>query len=64
MARGGPTRGGLGNNKARQAFAGWLFIAPVVVLLGLFLLASLSIIAANLVTDLAYTWLDPRIRYE
>ena len=34
------------------------------VLLGLFLLASLSVIAANLVTDLAYTWLDPRIRYE
>jgi peptide/nickel transport system permease protein len=36
----------------------------VPVLLGLFLLASLSIIVANLVTDLAYTWLDPRVRYE
>jgi peptide/nickel transport system permease protein len=34
------------------------------VLLGLFLLASLAVIVANLVTDLAYAWLDPRIRYE
>jgi len=36
----------------------------VPVLLGLFLLASLAVIVANLVTDLAYAWLDPRIRYE
>ena len=36
----------------------------VPVLLGLFLLASVSVIAANLLTDLAYVWLDPRIRYE
>jgi peptide/nickel transport system permease protein len=36
----------------------------VPVLLGLFLLASLTVIVANFVTDLAYAWLDPRIRYE
>jgi peptide/nickel transport system permease protein len=36
--------------------------APV--LLGLFLLVSLAVILANLLTDLAYAWLDPRIRYE
>ena len=36
----------------------------VPVLLGLFLLTSVSVIAANLLTDLAYVWLDPRIRYE
>jgi len=36
--------------------------APV--LLGLFLLVSLAVIFANLLTDLAYAWLDPRIRYE
>src|SRR5215471_958885 len=36
----------------------------VPVLLGLFMLASLSVITANLLTDLAYAWLDPRIRYE
>jgi peptide/nickel transport system permease protein len=36
----------------------------VPVLLGLFLLASTTVIVANLVTDLAYAWLDPRIRYE
>ena len=36
----------------------------VPVLLGLFLLASLTVIIANLVTDLACAWLDPRIRYE
>jgi peptide/nickel transport system permease protein len=34
------------------------------VLLALFLLVSLAVILANLVTDLAYAWLDPRIRYE
>jgi peptide/nickel transport system permease protein len=36
--------------------------APV--LLGLFVLVSLAVIFANLLTDLAYAWLDPRIRYE
>jgi peptide/nickel transport system permease protein len=36
--------------------------APV--LLGLFLLVSLAVIIANLLIDLAYAWLDPRIRYD
>jgi peptide/nickel transport system permease protein len=34
------------------------------VLLALFLLVSLAVILTNLMTDLAYAWLDPRIRYE
>jgi peptide/nickel transport system permease protein len=34
------------------------------VLLGLFVLVSVAVIAANLFTDLAYAWLDPRVRYE
>ncbi len=34
------------------------------VLLGMFLLISLGVILANLVTDLAYAWLDPRVRYQ
>jgi peptide/nickel transport system permease protein len=34
------------------------------VLLGIFLLVSIAVVLANLVTDLAYAWLDPRIRYE
>jgi len=34
------------------------------VLLGMFLLVSLGVILANLITDLAYAWLDPRIRYQ
>jgi peptide/nickel transport system permease protein len=34
------------------------------VLLGIFLLVSVTVVLANLVTDLAYGWLDPRIRYE
>ena len=34
------------------------------VLLGLVLLVSLSVVVANLVTDLAYRVIDPRIRYE
>ena len=36
----------------------------VPVLLGLFLLVSLTVIVTNVVTDLAYAWLDPRIRYD
>jgi peptide/nickel transport system permease protein len=34
------------------------------VLLGLVLLASFGVVLANLVTDLAYSRIDPRIRYE
>jgi ABC-type dipeptide/oligopeptide/nickel transport system permease component len=34
------------------------------VLLGLFVLVSVAVIVANLLTDLAYAWLDPRVRYE
>jgi peptide/nickel transport system permease protein len=36
----------------------------VPVLLGLFVLVSVAVIIANLLTDLAYAWLDPRIRYD
>ena len=34
------------------------------VLLGLFVLASVTVVVANLITDVACAWLDPRIRYE
>jgi peptide/nickel transport system permease protein len=34
------------------------------VLLGLFLLVSVAVIVANVVTDIAYLWLDPRIRFD
>jgi peptide/nickel transport system permease protein len=34
------------------------------VLLGLFVLVSLAVIAANMLTDVAYAWLDPRVRYQ
>ncbi len=33
-------------------------------LLGMFMLISLGVVLANLITDLAYAWLDPRIRYQ
>jgi peptide/nickel transport system permease protein len=33
------------------------------ILLGIFLLISLTVVAANLLTDLAYAWLDPRVNY-
>lgn len=33
-------------------------------LMGIFLLIVFSVIVANLVTDLVYTFLDPRVRYE
>ena len=34
------------------------------VLLALFLLVSLTVILTNVLTDLIYFWLDPRIRYD
>ncbi|MEJ7578566.1 MAG: ABC transporter permease [Pyrinomonadaceae bacterium] len=33
------------------------------VLMGLFLLISISVVVANFITDLTYAWLDPRIKY-
>ncbi len=33
-------------------------------LLGIFLMVALSVVVANLLTDLAYAWLDPRIQYD
>jgi peptide/nickel transport system permease protein len=36
----------------------------VPVLLGMFLLVSAAVIMVNLLTDLAYAWLDPRVRYD
>lgn len=35
--------------------------APVV--LGVFLLVAVTVVVANLLTDLVYAWLDPRVRY-
>lgn len=35
--------------------------APIV--LGVFLLVAVTVVVANLVTDLVYAWLDPRVRY-
>lgn len=32
--------------------------------LGLVLMVAVSVLAANLVTDLLYAWIDPRVRYE
>lgn len=34
------------------------------VLLGLVLLVALTVVVANLLTDLVYAWIDPRIRYQ
>jgi peptide/nickel transport system permease protein len=33
------------------------------IVLGIFLLVAFAVVIANLVTDLAYAWLDPRVRY-
>jgi peptide/nickel transport system permease protein len=40
-----------------------LVVRDYPVLLGLFWLVSLTVVLANLFTDLAYAWLDPRVRY-
>jgi peptide/nickel transport system permease protein len=34
------------------------------VVLGIFLLVAVAVVVANLLTDLVYAWLDPRIKYE
>jgi peptide/nickel transport system permease protein len=34
------------------------------VVLGIFLVAAFAVVLANLVTDFAYRWLDPRVRYQ
>jgi len=34
------------------------------VLLGMLLLASSGVVLANVMTDIAYAWLDPRVRYQ
>jgi ABC-type dipeptide/oligopeptide/nickel transport system permease component len=34
------------------------------VLLGVVLVVTVATIAGNLLADLAYAWVDPRIRYE
>ena len=39
-------------------------IVVLAVLLALFLLVSLAVILTNVITDLTYAWLDPRIRYD
>lgn len=33
------------------------------IILGIFLFVSLAVVVANLITDLTYAWLDPRIRF-
>ncbi len=33
------------------------------IVLGLFLIIALTVVIANLLTDLTYAWLDPRVRY-
>lgn len=40
-----------------------VFARDYPVLMGLFVVISISVIVANLATDLAYAFLDPRIRY-
>jgi peptide/nickel transport system permease protein len=40
-----------------------LLVRDFPVLLGIFWLVSLSVVLANLLTDLVYAWLDPRISY-
>ncbi|WP_034272068.1 ABC transporter permease [Haloechinothrix halophila] len=35
----------------------------VPIVLGVFLLVAIAVVVANLITDLCYTWLDPRVRY-
>lgn len=47
-----------------QLLLGSLLSRDYPVILGIFLLVSLSVVLANLLTDLAYAWLDPRIRYQ
>jgi peptide/nickel transport system permease protein len=48
---------------------GLMFISAVTardspVIMGYVLLSAIIVLASNLITDIAYGWLDPRIRYD
>ena len=48
---------------------GLMFISAVTardspVIMGYVLLSAVIVLASNLLTDIAYSWLDPRIRYD
>ena len=40
-----------------------VFARAFMVVQGAVLVMALAVLSANLITDLAYAWLDPRIRY-
>ncbi|GAB4508683.1 MAG: ABC transporter permease [Anaerolineae bacterium] len=46
-----------------RLFIDHLFRSDVSVIMGLLMIITVAIVVAQLLTDLAYTWLDPRIRY-
>ncbi len=41
-----------------------MFARDYAIITAMFLLLSAAIVAANIVTDLTYAWIDPRVRYE
>lgn len=47
-----------------RMFVTAMFARDYPVLMGLLLLGSVAVVLANLAADLAYGWLDPRIRYD
>ncbi len=46
-----------------RLFIDHLFRSDVAVIMGLLMIITVVIVIAQLLTDIAYTWLDPRIRY-
>jgi ABC-type dipeptide/oligopeptide/nickel transport system permease component len=41
-----------------------IFSRDYPVLMGIFIVIGLTVVIANILTDIAYSWLDPRVRYQ
>lgn len=46
-----------------RLFIDHLFRSDVAVIMGLMMLITIAVVVSQLITDLLYTWLDPRIRF-
>jgi ABC-type dipeptide/oligopeptide/nickel transport system permease component len=41
-----------------------IFARDYPVLMGIFIVIGITVVVANILTDIAYSWLDPRVRYQ
>jgi peptide/nickel transport system permease protein len=41
-----------------------IFARDYPVLMGILIVIGITVVVANILTDIAYSWLDPRVRYQ